>query len=171
MYKHSGWDWSLLWSFTLTLYSLDVVSVNISISSPPCKNARTHEGLQSSSRVRRVRSAPRRCSSPDPHHTNINSSLSRPPSIPPSLLFFFQPLFIFQRKKNCLSDVIFLYHLSILPLLSLWTGTGQVSSYRLNLCAIFWITNHFATLAECGTIQTALLILISLFFAVKVLEI
>lgn len=74
----------------MTLYSLDVVSVNISISFPRCKKARTHEGLQSSSRVRRVRTAPRRCSSPGPHPTNINSSLSRPPSrrptLPPPLL-------------------------------------------------------------------------------------
>lgn len=130
----------------------------MSISFPHCKKKKvsTHEGLQLSSRVRSVRSAPHRCSSSaqGPHHTNINSSLSRPPFF---LLLFFQPHFSFSWGRTFFlwtwflrtSSVSFHRH-----------GTSVFLSFHLVCYYIFLNStsfSHFAHSAECGTIQTALL--------------
>lgn len=104
MYMHGGWDWTLLWSFTLTLYSLDVVSVNISICFPRCKKKR---GLMKGSSRPAVSAgyAPHRCSIPvqGSHHTNINSSVSSSfhPTLPLLLLLLSTTLFhSFSRGRN-----------------------------------------------------------------------
>lgn len=93
-------------SFTLTLYSLDVVTVNLSVSFPS-----TYEGVESSSRVHSVCSAPHRRSGPTqgPHHTDINSLLSGPPSFS---LEFFSPFFSnnpfhFPEEENIYLDLVF----------------------------------------------------------------
>lgn len=90
-------------SFTLTLYSLDVVTVNLSISFPALKKG-TYEGVELSSRVHSVRSAPHHRSSPvqGPHHTNINSSLSGPPS----RFFFLSHPFHFPEEENLRLDLV-----------------------------------------------------------------
>lgn len=86
-------------SFTLTLYSLDQVTVTLSVSFPHLKKG-TCEGFESSSRVQPCPL----CMLSSPlllglHHTNINSSLSGPPSSSFFDFFFSTTPFIFQRKK------------------------------------------------------------------------
>lgn len=128
-------------SFTLTLYSLDQVTVTLSVSFPHLKKG-TCEGFESSSRVQPCPLC--MLSSPlllDLHHTNINSSLSGPPSSS-FFDFFFQPPLSFSRGRKYLFGFGFCARLSLSPshplLLSLSTGirtTVFFSSYFLfNYC-------------------------------------
>lgn len=94
--------------FTLTLYSLDVVTVNLGVTSPRFWR-RLMKG-ESSSRVHRVCSAPRHRSSPVQglHRSHTNSWLSRPPSsallhlFTYHFFFFFNHPFSFSRGRKYL---------------------------------------------------------------------
>lgn len=93
-------------SFTLTLYSLDQVTVTLSVSFPHLKKG-TCEGFESSSRVQPCPL----CMLSSPlllglHHTNINSSLSGPPSSS-FFDFFFNHPFHFPEEENIYLDLVF----------------------------------------------------------------
>lgn len=132
---HGGWDWMLIWSFTLTLYSLDVVSVKISISFPHCKKK-----SEDSWRAPVVQPCPQGMlcspsllhpSARPPSHQHKLLSLLLPPSNPPSSSsssFNHTFSLIFQRKKYFLSDLIF-----FVSSLHLAFCLFKVSFYLLNL--------------------------------------
>lgn len=144
MSKHGGWAGmalkknpkkpqgtvihrALARSFTSTLYSLDVVTVNLSISFPGFKKAAYKEGHESSERVHSVRSAP---PSPLQPGARPSSHQHKIPTVWSYLLLSFSTTpFIFQSKKIFPWICFFRAHLSLsLPLsfipLSLSTGTG-----------------------------------------------
>lgn len=102
---------ALACSFTSTLYSLEPVTVNLSISPPGFKKRTYEEGAEWPECVHSARSAS--AQRRGPHHTDIKCSLSAPDL----LLSFSTTPFIFHSKKIFLFISLFCAHLSLsLPL-------------------------------------------------------
>lgn len=129
-------------SFMSTLYSLDVVTVNLSISFPGFKKGAYKEGLESSQHVKSARSAPpsplQLSARPSSHQHKILTVWSY------LLLSFSTTPFIFQSKKIFLW-ICFFVPISPSPCRSHSSpflfpqARGQGSSFPLILCLIITI--------------------------------